>query len=213
MTQQIIRETNEFREAEKCSKVAVNATLAKTALYFADFMARTNKYGHTADGNQPAGRAKEHGYDYCIVAENIAYEYNSAGFTTEALTKEFFEGWKHSPPHRKNMLDADVIETGVAIARSEDTGYYYAVQMFGRPKSKAIEFTIANQSEATVEYKVGDRTFPLPPNLIRTHQGCRPATVTFQWPKAGSKTTIVRPANQDHYVVVEEQGAFRLKQE
>ena len=44
------------------------------------------------------------------------------------------------------MLDADATETGISVARSEHTGYYYAVQMFGRPKSDAIEFQISNRS-------------------------------------------------------------------
>lgn len=209
----IIRQTNDFREGEKLPKVEVNAKLGETARYFADFMARTDKYGHTADGKRPADRAKKHGYDYCLVSENIAYQYNSAGFTTAQLAREFFEGWKHSPGYRKNMLDPDVTETGVAVARSEETGYYYAVQMFGRPKSKAIEFAITNESEDTVEYKIGDRTFPLPPRLIRTHQRCRPSEVTFRWPGAEGEARVVQPSNGDRFVVVGEKGTFKLKKE
>lgn len=36
-------------------------------------MAKTGKYGHAADGRKPAERAAAHGYEYCIVRENIAY--------------------------------------------------------------------------------------------------------------------------------------------
>src|SRR5689334_15910645 len=135
---QVIDQTNQFRRAEKRGDVTINAKLMATARYFADFMARTDKYGHEADGSDPAGRAKKHGYDYCLIAENIAYVFSSEGFTTEELAKQFVEGWKNSPPHRKNMLDPDVTETGVAIARSTTSGKYYAVQMFGRPKSMTI---------------------------------------------------------------------------
>src|SRR5205085_9863408 len=126
---------------------------------------------------QPADRAKEHGYDYCIVLENIAYQYDSTGFTTEKLGGGFFTGWKESPGHRRNMLDPDVTETGVAIARSADTGYYYAVQLFGRPKSLRIEFRIANSTGAVVRYKVGDREYDLPPGVVMTHEVCRPTDV------------------------------------
>jgi uncharacterized protein YkwD len=206
----IVEQTNEFRHAEGHPKVDVDPKLEKTAQYFADYMARTDKYGHTADGNRPADRAKKHGYDYCIVSENIAYQYNSAGFTTRDLPAEFFKGWKHSPGHRKNMLDADVSETGVAVARSEETGYYYAVQMFGRPKSQAIEFQITNQSDATVAYNIGERVFPLPPRLTRTHQRCRPAQVTFRWPGAEGEARTVQPSNGDHLIVARENGTFRL---
>src|SRR5262249_23921315 len=124
-TKSLIDSTNAFRKEEGRSSVSVNPKLTDTARYFADFMARTNKYGHNADGNRPADRAKKHGYDYCIVLENIAYQYNSRGFTTDELARGLFEAWKNSPGHRKNMLDPDVTETGVAIAHSDKSGYYY----------------------------------------------------------------------------------------
>jgi uncharacterized protein YkwD len=116
--------------------VTANPVLARTVRDFVDFMARTDRYGHEADGKQPADRARGHGYDYCLVSENIAYQYNSAGFRTAALARDFVEGWKHSPQHRKNMLEPAATQTAVAVARSEKSGRYYAVQMFGRPKSE-----------------------------------------------------------------------------
>jgi len=36
-------------------------------------------------------------------------------------------------PHLENMLDADVMETGVAIGHDPKSDRYYAVQEFGRP--------------------------------------------------------------------------------
>ena len=127
-------------------------------------------------------RAKQHAYDYCILSENIAYQYSSTELTTAALAQEFFDGWQRSPEHRKNMLNADVTETGVAVAQSEETGYYYAVQMFGRPSSKRIEFQIVNHSDAVIRYQLGTRPFSLPPRHTRTHQRCGAAELTFQWP-------------------------------
>jgi len=211
----IVRRTNDFRREQGREAVAVNAKLAETAAYFAGYMARTDTYGHTADGKRPAQRATEHGYEYCIVLENIAYQYNSAGFTTEQLGKGFFEGWKHSPGHRRNMLDPDVSETGVAVARSAKTGYYYAVQMFGRPRSHTIEFQIANRSDAEVEYRVGDQSFSLPPRVIRTHRRCRPADVTVRLPGGESKgeTETIRPKAGDHFAVVRMGDALRVRKE
>jgi len=81
------------------------------------------------------------------------------------------------------------------------------------PKSKAIEFTITNQSEATVEYRIGDRTFPLPPRLIRTHQRCRPSEVTFRWPDAEGEARIVQPSNGDRLVIRKVKGTFQVKKE
>jgi uncharacterized protein YkwD len=214
VAKQIVEKTNAFRREEGRTKVEVNASLEKAARYFADYLARENKFSHTADGSRPADRAKKFGYDYCIVLENIAYEYSPAGFASDRLATAFVEGWKNSPGHRRNMLDPDVTETGVAVARSDKTGYYYAVQMFGRPRSAAVRFDVANQADAEVKYKVGGQSFSLPPGYTRTHQLCRPADLTVELPasegeKGGSKK--VRPAAGDHYVITGEKGAYRVR--
>jgi hypothetical protein len=108
------------------------------------------------------------------------------------------------------MLDADVTDIGVAVARSEKTGYYYAVQMFGRPKSKVIGFKITNEAGVEVEYQIEDRKFPLPPRTTRMHEHCRPPKVTFRWPNRDD-TTAVTPANGEHHVVFEEKKVLRVK--
>ena len=212
--QHIIDQTNEFRKQEKQPAVGASKELTKAAEYFAQFMAKTGKYGHEADDKKPAERAKEHGYEYCIVLENIAYVFNSEGFTTEALAKEFVKGWQESPGHRKNMLDPDVTDTGVAIARSEDSGCYYAVQMFGRPKSKAIEFQVTNRADVEIEYKVGDEeNFKLPPRSTSKHQQCRPAEVTFKAPKELAETKPVKLAGGEKVMISGKEGKYEVKKE
>lgn len=205
--------TNEFRQAEGHQPVQPNPQLTASARDFADFMARTGKYGHTADGNHPSARAKQHGYDSCVVAENLAYQFSTAGFTAEELAQGFFQGWKQSPGHRKNMLDSAVTDTGVAVAHSGHTGNYYAVQMFGRPASERIAFQLSNHANVVVQYSIGDRMFTLPPRHTRTHQQCRTAVLTVHWPD-GQEQPTVRPKNRDHYAIVQEDGEpFRLQKE
>ncbi len=207
----LIREkTNAFRKEEGRKPVEVNSKLADTVKYFASYMARENEYGHTADGKRPSQRAKEHGYDYCLVAENIAYAFDSRGFSTEKLAEEFFNGWKNSPGHRRNMLDPDVTETAVAIARSE-TGYYYAVQMFGRPKSQQIRFKIENHTQDPVTYSIGDQTFNLAPRVIRTHTRCRSADVKFTWPGENKADATITPENGDRFVVDRQKNHFQVE--
>ena len=145
--------------------------------------------------------------------ENIAYLYNSEGFTVETLAGGFVKSWKESPGHRKNMLDPDVTDTGVAVARSEETGYYYAVQMFGRPKSKAFEFQITNQSDAEIEYKVADEEFKLAPRFTRTHQRCRPPEVSFKGPKELAETIPLKLAGGEKLVVIGTAGKYEVKKE
>jgi hypothetical protein len=50
-----------------------NEQLEATAQDFADYMARTDRYGHSADGRQARERTKAHDYSFCLIAENIAY--------------------------------------------------------------------------------------------------------------------------------------------
>lgn len=135
----IIDSTNQFRKAVGRGRVAPEGKLSKAAQAFADYMANTDKYGHEADGRKLSERVVAHDYAYCLVSENIAYQYSSADFGTTELANRYFERWKKSPGHRENMLESSVIDTAVAVARSEKTGRYYAVQLFGRPRSAGCQ--------------------------------------------------------------------------
>ncbi|HUG91601.1 MAG TPA: CAP domain-containing protein [Planctomycetaceae bacterium] len=213
--QQIVERVNRLRQEQGLEPLSTDRTLAETAAAFAGFMARTDLYGHTADGNRPSERASEHGYEFCIISENIAYQFRTRGFETAELARRFVEGWKNSPPHRENLLDPDVTETGVGIAQSEQTGVFYAVQMFGRPKSLAIEFSITNPTEQVVHYQIEDRTFELPPRYTRTHTRCRAADVELlaeaendgDEPKS---LDAVRPENGDEIQITIEAGQVRF---
>lgn len=210
----IVQKTNAFRHEQGLKEVKPNRQLNETVQYFAQYMAKTNKYGHTADDKHPWERAKNHGYDYCLVSENIAYQFNSLGFETAQLAEDFFQGWKNSPEHRKNMLDSAVTETAVAVAQSPETGYFYAVQMFGRPKSQSIQFEIANHSASAVEYTLGERSFPLPPSYTRKHQQCRPMQVTFSWPEgAEADKSAIQPKDGDRFIVTDKAGKLQVKKE
>jgi uncharacterized protein YkwD len=200
VAKQIVDRTNQFRREQQRPPLTVNVTLTATAREFADWMAATDLYGHEADGRHPWDRAKAHGYAYCEVAENIAYVWRSKPFTADELVTEFIQGWEKSPGHRRNMLDPDLTELGVAVARSPDTGLYYAVQDFGRPRSLMIEFRVTNRAGAAVKYKVGDKTYDLQPRVVMTHELCRPAEVTLL-AADGTAAATVRPATGDRFAV------------
>jgi uncharacterized protein YkwD len=211
-TSGIVEGTNLFRRDQGLKPVQVNPKLTEAAQYFADYMARNDRYGHTADGKRPSQRAAEHDYEYCLVAENIAYQFSTHHINPDDLVETFLEGWKQSPEHRKNLLEEAATETGVAISQSEESGYYYAVQMFGRPRSEMIEFQIANRSDADIEYRIGEQTYPLPPRYTRTHQRCREGEVTFHWPEdANPKKEIMSPSNGESLIIVPDGiGGFRV---
>src|SRR5687768_6611537 len=56
VSKDIFDRTNEFRKEQGRRAVETNARLKEAARYFADFMARTDTYGHTADDKRPAER-------------------------------------------------------------------------------------------------------------------------------------------------------------
>ena len=175
----MIENTNAFRKSKGLAPVKPDPSLEKAAREFARFLAKAGKIGHTADGRQPVERATAHGYEHCIVSENLAYLYRSSGYEPEPLAAQMVEGWKNSPEHRKAMTDAAVTETGVAIAR-DDAGRYFGVQMFGRPRSGAIRFSVRNEAGRTVAYRMGERAFSLPARTVREHALCRPADLVIQ---------------------------------
>lgn len=182
---QIVRLTNQFRQGESLGGLETNARLTEAAQVFAEFMARTGKYGHRADGQSPVQRATAQGYEHCLVAENIAYQASSSGFDTQALAKGFVEGWKQSPEHRANMLLAAPTQTGVAIA-GDQGGRYFAVQMLGRPAAQSIRFEIVNRSGGAVHYRMEGNSYQLGPRVTRTHKRCTAAQIEL-----GQKTLRV----------------------
>lgn len=204
--QQIFARTNRFRAQQGRGELKLNDELSRAAQEFAEYLARTDTFSHTADGKRPSQRIREHGYRYCLVAENIAEEYNSAGFTTAALARAFVTGWRHSPEHRKNMLDGDLEDLGVGVARSQRTGRYYAVQDFGRPKSRAIVFRLTNEADTAIRYTVDGQSFTLDPHYTATHTRCRPpeldvsgASGKEEVGKEGEETFY--PKTDAHYVI------------
>ena len=204
--EEIIRaRTNRFRKEQGRQAVHKNPSLTEAAEYFAEYMARTKKFGHTADSQQPAERARQKGYEYCLVAENIGYQSSQAEFTTEQLAQGFVQGWQDSPEHRKNMLAPYVVDTGVGIARSEENGAYFAVQMFGRPEGKAIELTVSNQSDSEIKYTLLDldKTFFLAQRATQIHRQCQPTQVQFAT-QAQDETYSIE--QDTHFVITQDQA-------
>jgi uncharacterized protein YkwD len=209
----VFEATNQFRKGEGRSELKENAELKEAAAYFAKFMASTDKYGHEADGKSPADRARDHKYDFCGIEENIAYVYSSEGYDTGEVVQGLVEGWKKSPGHRRNMLEPDMMEAGMAVARSEKSGKYYGVQMFGRPRSAAIEFQVANEAGEDVKYQVGDQSLTLGPHYIRTHTDCRPVELKFAGAGSEGQAETFRPVTGDLFVISKKDGSLRVSRE
>ena len=194
--QVIVGDANKFRVNQGLAALSTDTRLMRAAQEFAEYMARTDRLSHEADGREPAERAKRQGYDYCMVAENIGYQYRSDGFRSAAqLSAGFVKGWANSPEHRKNLLDREALETGVGVARNARTGRHYAVQLFGVPASKSVRFSVTNEAGRGVEYLVGSQRYTLPRRTVRTHDVCGAESVAFEGdtlvPTAGARFFVV----------------------
>jgi hypothetical protein len=135
-----------------------------------------------------------------MVSENIAFQYSTGAFATPDLARTYVQGWKDSPGHRRNMLDPGVVHLGVAVARSPHSGRYYAVQVFARPRSRAMEFRVTNASKRVVDYAVDGRGYTVRPGEARFHTVCTPEDVSFPGAENGKGRTI-RPSAGENLVV------------
>ena len=117
---------NAERRHQGLRPLVFNAQLNQMARIQAQNMAYYQKMAHVLpNATLPTlgDRAHYVGYPFMRLAENVALGYPNA--------ETVVEGWMNSRGHRLNILDAGVVETGIAIARSATGGLYYC-QVFGR---------------------------------------------------------------------------------
>lgn len=203
--------TNQFRAQHGLEALTVDARLADTAREYAGYIARADKLDHDADGSSPAERIRKGGYVFCMVAENLASEFDTRGFSVEALSHNLVKGWSESPTHRANMLQPDVTQMGMGVARNPKSGEYYAVQVFARPISQVLRFRVTNRTGATVRYDYRGRNIALSPKQARSHDSCAPGEIRLD---AAGQLVTLRPKDGGRYAVVETgRGNFKLSEE
>ena len=177
----IIAETNTFRRQHDLNALKQNKQLAAAARAYAKTLAKRSELTHTANGTTPPSRARAAGYALCEIAENLASIYDSSGFSASGYARRAVDGWKNSPGHRKNMLLANVTETGVGVAKTADNDpRYYAVQLLGRPEALKLSFRVVNRSSATVAYTFGGRNQSVSPRQVITHTSCAGGNLAFE---------------------------------
>jgi uncharacterized protein YkwD len=194
----VVERSNDLRRAHGQAPTTPTPALTASAREFAAYMARTDRYAHDADGRQPAQRASARGYEHCMVSENIAYQFSSAGFGSLELARGFVQGWIDSPGHRRNLLAPEATDTGVAIARSARSGRYYAVQMFGRPATLSVRFALSNRSASALRYTIDGQPYVLNRGQTRWHEQCRTPTVQVKLPGKDMPVGL-QPADGAHY--------------
>ncbi len=116
----LFESANRERTAHGLALLKWSATLAGAALHHAQLMAAQNTLSHQLPGEPGmADRATQGGARFSLLAENVA-----EGPSAESIHRQ----WMDSPPHRANLLDAELDSVGIAVA--ERNGTLFAVEDF-----------------------------------------------------------------------------------
>ena len=131
--QDIINQTNQYREERGLPAMVENPLLTKAAMARAKDMSVTNNFSHSIATttkmmvpfeffmNKAGYQRPKEGY----IGENLAADYTDATSTLSA--------WKKSPTHNENLLRPQFKEIGVAIVPGMYQGKptQYVIQFFG----------------------------------------------------------------------------------
>ncbi|HEY8601416.1 MAG TPA: CAP domain-containing protein [Thermomicrobiales bacterium] len=118
---EVLRLTNEQRQANGCAPLTANILLRNAAQKHAVDMAEHNYFSHTGlNGSGPSDRITAAGYSIRRWAENIAFGYQTP--------QDVMDGWMNSTGHRANILNCNLTAIGI--------GYYDSlwVQDFASPR-------------------------------------------------------------------------------
>lgn len=204
----VVEGTNGFRASQGLGAVSPNSRLEQAARAFANQLADGGAFSHDSGGTTPEIRIRRAGYKECVVAENLARRYDTAGYTTSDLARQLVQGWIDSPGHRRNMLEADALETGVAVVSRRRDKYeeFFAVQLFARDEAASVKFRVRNRGAAQISYRVNGKAFTLDPNWGREHSRCSRPDLLFE----GRARGHFEPATHSCYVA-QASGEVRLE--
>lgn len=120
LASRIFELANQDRAEQGLPPLEWDAALARSAQAHAEIMSQEPALSHQyPDEPGLVDRARTAGVHFQIIAENIA-----SGWSADQINN----GWMHSPPHRKNLLDPRLDALGVAVVRRG--GQLYAVEDF-----------------------------------------------------------------------------------
>jgi len=113
---QVVELMNQERANRGLPPMKVSAELTQAAQVHAKNLSTDRFFDHNDLNGKSAGdRAREAGYRWTLIAENIAAGQNSPA--------EVMHTWMNSPKHRDNILNARVMEVGVGYVLDLDRRY------------------------------------------------------------------------------------------
>jgi hypothetical protein len=140
---ELMHATNVDRAQQGLGPLKWDPALARAAQRHAEWMIHHGELSHQYAGEADlVTRVGQEGAHFRVVAENLA-----VAPTPQAVEVE----WMHSPPHRRNILDARLNEVGIGLVRQG--GNLWAVEDF----SAGVAALGSSQIELTVGRLLSER--------------------------------------------------------
>lgn len=138
---EIIKLTNLERDKSGAGELKRNILLEQAAQKKGEAILKNQVFKHNFDNRQFSDWVKEENYEYAYVGENLAIDF--------ATNIGVIKAWLNSPSHKKNLLNKNFTEIGVAIVegkfRGENTTL--VIQIFGSPLNS---FSVNTSQESSV---------------------------------------------------------------
>ena len=130
--QALLRQTNAYRQKYNLRPLVLNSKLSSACQGLANVMARNSNMSHRADGRSPSSRVRNAGYRGGYVLENIAYRGDRRYKSNAQFAQATLRQWINSSGHRRNLLNSQVNECGIAFATNPRTGKTYSAMVYSR---------------------------------------------------------------------------------
>jgi len=156
---EMIQITNQERERNNLLPLKVNSILAEAALRKGEDMVERGYFAHdTPEGKKPWNWIDKNEYDYIFAGENLAMDFTSGDMIHEAFMK--------SPSHKKNLLDPDYQEVGVAVVSGKIYGNDtdILVMFFGTRKN---DFLVAKKNTGSPDVQKSAQPLQAQPALTQ----------------------------------------------
>jgi len=126
-TDKLIDLTNTLRTQNSLPYLQYNEKLALAARAKAEAIMQSGQFAHDFENKKFSSWIKETNYEYSHVGENLAIDFTDS--------QSVIDAWLASPEHRKNILNPDFTEIGIAVLSGKFQGEntYLVVQIFGHP--------------------------------------------------------------------------------
>ncbi|MFA6183486.1 MAG: CAP domain-containing protein [Parcubacteria group bacterium] len=152
-SQNVINLINTSRTQNNLFPLNENSTLKKVAQSKANDMIANHYFSHTSpSGTTPWYWFDKNNYFYKYAGENLAINYEDA--------QEEQEAWMASPTHKKNILNSNFSEIGIATGSGMINGKKsnITVTVFGTPENKIFSNSLSSLSNKKNSYILGVQT-------------------------------------------------------